>query len=302
MRCVTSSRSSRGALAPLSNVAAIRVALVANPESGVNTDRTALEAELRAAGAEVVCFDLEQFEDAAACGVDRLVVAGGDGMLGPAAEAAQAAGIPFALLPTGTANDFARGMGLPLEPIEACRVAVRGRRTRPLDLARMDGRPFVNTASVGLSANAADRAVPLKKVIGRFAYMFGAVWAGFTESPVRCRVVCDGEELFAGKAWQVIVANSGRFGAGSSVEEADPADGLLDATVVPAGKRIVLPRYAYAMRRGRISSAGQARHGTGCHVRLEVPKEQPYNVDGEVVCQGTADFRVERSAARIVLG
>ena len=200
-------------------MAAIRVALVANPESGLNTDRTALEAELRSAGAEVVVFDLDQLEDAAACGVDRLVVAGGDGMLGPAAEAAQAAGVPLALVPTGTANDFARGMGISLDPAEACRVAVRGERTRTLDLARMDGRPFVNTASVGLSANAADRAVPLKKVIGRFAYMFGALYAGFVESPVPCRVYCDGEVLFMGRAWQVIVANSGRFGAGSSVGE-----------------------------------------------------------------------------------
>jgi diacylglycerol kinase (ATP) len=297
----TAGRRPRRSRSSASRAGALRVALVANPESGGRTDRRSLEAELRSAGAEVVCFDLEQLADAAACGVDRLVVAGGDGMLGPAAEAARAAGVPFALIPTGTANDFARGMGLSLDPVEACRVAVRGGRTRTLDLAHMDGRPFVNTASVGLSANAADRAIPLKKVIGRFAYMFGAVWAGFSESPVRCRVTCDDEELFSGKAWQVIVANSGRFGAGSSVEEADPGDGLLDATVIPAGSRVKLPRYAYAMRRGRISSAGEARHGRGCRVRLEVPRAEPYNVDGELVCHGSADFRVERAAARIVL-
>lgn len=246
-------------------------------------------------------FDLDQLEQAAACGVDRLVIAGGDGMLGPAAEAAQSAGVPFALLPTGTANDFARGMGLSLNPHVACWVAVRGKRMRTLDLARMDGRPFVNTASVGLSVQAADRAVPLKKVIGRFAYMLGALGAGFTESPVRCRITCDGDELFAGKAWQVMIANSGRFGAGSSIEEADPGDGLLDATVIPAGTRLRLPRYAYAMRRGRISSTGHARHGRGCRVRLEVPREEPYNVDGEVVCAGSSNFRVERAAAQIVL-
>ncbi len=292
---------SEGGASGAGDGARVRVALVANPESGLGTARAELETELRAAGAEVVCFDLDQLPDAAGCGVDRLVVAGGDGMLGPAAEAAQAAGVPFALLPTGTANDFARGMGLSLDPREACRVAVRGQRTRNLDLARMDGRPFVNTASVGLSVHAADRAVPLKRVIGRFAYMLGALGAGFTESPVPCRVVCDDEQLFAGKAWQVIVANSGRFGAGSSVEEADPGDGLLDATVIPAGTRLRLPRYAYAMRRGRISSTGQARHGRGCRVRLEVPREEAYNVDGELACHGSAEFRVERSAARIVL-
>lgn len=280
----------------------MRVALVANPESGLATNRAELEQELRRAGAEVTCFGLEQLEQAAACGVDRLVVAGGDGMLGPALEAARSADVPLALLPTGTANDFARGMGLPLEHLAATRLAVQGERLKVFDLARMDGRPFLNTASVGLSVQAAGRAVPLKKLIGRFAYMLGALRAGFTDSPVVCRVVCDGEELFSGKAWQVIVANSGRFGAGSSVEEADPADGLLDATVIPAGSRVHLPAYAYAMRRGRIASSGSARHGRGRRVRLEVAAGEPYNVDGEVVRHGSADFRVERAAARMVVG
>ena len=280
----------------------LRVSLVANPASGLHTDRAELEAELRRAGAEVVCFEVGDLEGAVACGADRLVVAGGDGMLGPAAEAAKAVGVPFALLPTGTANDFARGAGIPLDPREACRIAVRGKRLATLDLARMDGRPFVNTASVGLSVQAAGRAVPLKRVIGRFAYMLGALGAGFTASPVRCRIECDEEELFEGKVWQAIVANTGRFGAGSSVGEADPGDGLLDATVIPAGTRLRLPGYAYAMRRGRISEAGQARHCRGTRVRLELPRTETYNVDGELVRHGSADFWVERGAAQIVLG
>jgi len=278
------------------------VALVANPRSGPGTDRAELETELSRAGAEVVCFGLDQLDEAAAYGVDRLVVAGGDGMLGLAADASRTAGVPFALVATGTANDFARGAGLPLEPVEACRLAVQGRRLRTLDVARMDGRPFLNTASIGLSVLAADRAVPLKRVLGRFAYMLGAARAGLTASPVRCRITCDGEELFAGKAWQAIVANSGRFGAGSSVEEADPGDGLLDATVIPAGSRLRLPGYAYAMRTGAIARAGDARHGRGRLLGLEVPDELAYNVDGELVRHGSANFWVERAAAQVVLG
>jgi diacylglycerol kinase (ATP) len=185
----------------------VRVSLVVNPASGLHTDRAELEAELRGHGAEVVCFAVGQIEEAASCGVERLVVAGGDGMLGPAAAAARDAGVPFALIPTGTANDFARGAGIPLDRVQAARLAIHGQRCAWLDLARMDGRPFVNTASVGLSVYAADRAVPLKRVIGRFAYMLGALRAGVTAAPVRCRVTYDGEELFSGKVWQAIVVN-----------------------------------------------------------------------------------------------
>jgi diacylglycerol kinase (ATP) len=296
-----SARAGTAARHPPTTDLPARVALVANPRSGPGVDRSELEAELRRAGAEVVSFGLDQFDQAAACGVDRLVVAGGDGMLAPAAEAARTAGVPFALVPTGTANDFARGAGLPLDPARACRLAVHGRRLRTLDLARMDGRAFVNTASIGLSVQAADRAVPLKRVLGRFAYMLGALRAGLTAAPVRCRITCDGDELFAGKAWQAIVANSGRFGAGSSLEEADPGDGLLDATVIPASSRLRLPGYAYAMRTGTISRAGDARNVRGRRVRLDVPGEVAYNVDGEIVRHGSADFWVERAAAQIVL-
>ena len=281
---------------------ATRVALLANPMSGPGTDRAELEAALRRAGAEVVSFGLEQLDKPPPRDVDRLVVAGGDGMLGPAAEAARIAGVPFALIPIGTANDFARGAGIPLEPADACRLAVRGRRLRTLDIARMDGRAFVNTASIGLSVEAADSAVPLKRVLGRFAYMLGALRAGLTAAPVLCRVFCDGRKLFSGKAWQAIVANSGRFGAGSSMEEADPGDGLLDATVIPAGARLRLPGYAYAMRTGAIARAGDARHGRGQAIRLEVAVEQAYNVDGELVRHGSANFWLERAAAQIVLG
>jgi diacylglycerol kinase family enzyme len=148
---------------------------------------------------------------------------------------------------------------------------------------------------------AADRAVPLKRAIGRSAYVLGAVRAGLTAAPVRCRVACDGEELFGGNAWQAIVANTGRFGAGTSVGAADPGDGLLDATVIPAGSRLQLPGYAYAMRTGQISRAGAARHGRGRRVRVEVARELTWNVDGELVRHRSATFWVEREAAGMVL-
>ena len=57
-------------------------------------------------------------------------MAGGDGSIAPAAAAAGAAGLPLAVIPAGTANDFAHGMKLPLDLDEACRLAVQGTRPR----------------------------------------------------------------------------------------------------------------------------------------------------------------------------
>ena len=74
-----------------------------------------------------------------------------------------ALGVPLAVVATGTANDFARRMGLSDDLGTACRLAVRGTRLRRLDLARIDGRPFVNVASAGLAPAAAR---PFQLVVG----------------------------------------------------------------------------------------------------------------------------------------
>jgi diacylglycerol kinase (ATP) len=137
--------------------AATTLALVANERSGASNPALCAE-RLRSFGAEVRSFDLEELEEAVASGGDRVVVAGGDGSIAPVAAAAGAADVPLAVLPVGTANDFARRLGLPESLTAACRLAVRGTLVRRLELGWMnDERPFVNVASVGLPAPAAQQ-------------------------------------------------------------------------------------------------------------------------------------------------
>lgn len=276
------------------------VALLFNPASGSGGDPEEVERELRRAGVEVRPFAFGQEDAAVASGADRLVVAGGDGSIAAAAAAAARGGIPLALVPTGTANDFARAVGNPEELEEACRLAAVGTTLRRMELARMDGRPFVNAASVGLATTAAARARPLKRLLGRLAYGVGAVRAGLSAGPLRCRVWCDGEELFAGSAWQVIVACSGAFGGGSRVDVADPQDGRLDATVIEARGRARLVLHAYGLRRGRITEHEGVRHRRAHRVEVEVPPGTPFNVDGELVPHGRATFSVEPRAFQLV--
>ena len=236
------------------------VALVANERSGSN--EAARCAELLAAlGADVLRFGIDETDDAAASGAERLVVAGGDGGVGPAAAAAGRAGIPLAVVPAGTANDFARQLGLPDEITTACRLAVRGTKLESLELGWMnDERPFVNVASAGLPVPAAERARGWKDRLGPLAYAAGALSAGMSAKPLTCLVLCDGREVLAGEAWQVTVAASGAFGAGASIEEADPTDGSLEVVAIEAGSRIGLVSLAYHLRRGTWTLDPRAYH------------------------------------------
>lgn len=278
------------------------VALVANEASGSSDPERCAEC-LRSFGAHVRRFGIEEIQQAVVSGVERVVVAGGDGSIAPVAAAAGAAGIPVALVPAGTANDFARRMELPDQLQEACRLAVRGSQLRELELGWLNReRPFVNVASAGLPAPAAERASGLKRLLGPFAYAVGAVAAGLTAQPLTCLVDCDGHELLAGEAWQVTVAVSGAFGAGVTLEGADPTDGRLDVVGIEAGPRLGLIGLAYRLRSGGVSDHPRALQTRCTTVEVRVPEGTRFNVDGEVVSAGSARFTAQERAFRLVVG
>jgi diacylglycerol kinase (ATP) len=278
------------------------VALVANERSGSSDPERCAEC-LRSFGAKVRRFDIEELGEAIVSDVDRVVVAGGDGSIASVAAAAGAAGIPLAVVPAGTANDFARRMNLPDELQAACGLAVRGTRLRELELGWLNReRPFVNVASAGLPAPAAERASSWKRLLGPLAYAVGAVAAGLTAKPLTCLVDCDGAELLAGDAWQVTVAASGAFGGGASLDGTDPTDGRLDVVAIEAGPRLGLIGLAYRLRSGGVAEHPRAFRARCTTAEVRVPEGTRFNVDGELVAAGSARFTAEERAFRLVVG
>jgi diacylglycerol kinase (ATP) len=276
----------------------LRIALVANARSG-SVDSAAFVAELlRAAGAEPVPVPLDD-PSLPSGPIDRVVVAGGDGSVGPAAALAARAGVPLAVVPTGTANDFARFLGVPLDVEEAARLAADpAARTRQVELAQAGGgRPFVNAASAGLSVLAARNAQPLKPRLGKLAYAVGALRAGVTGRPLDLVVRCDGQVSFRGRAWQVVVAATGAFGGGSGTGGVDQRDGRLDVAIVEAGSRLRLVRRAWAMRNGRLVDERAVLHLRARTVEVEGTAR--FNVDGEVLAPSPPRFEVVGSVEAV---
>lgn len=293
----------------------MRLALIANPRSGTAPDPADLEALLASGGADVSYVSIEQVADReggdlvdgaldalrAAGPPDRVVVAGGDGSVGPAALCAAKLGVPLAVIAVGTANDFARAKDLPLDLEKAGALARDATATTArAELGIAGNRPFVNAAAAGLSVAAARAAKPHKSRLGPLAYAIGAVHAAISATPLRCTVTCDGERRAAGRAWQVVVAVTGAFGGGSEIGGTRVGDGLLDVAVVPAGSRIGLVRRAYGMRAGRLTAQSDVTHERARTIDLEIEGERSFNVDGETCRCEPAHFTLHSEGFHIV--
>lgn len=268
----------------------MRVLLIANAKSGTSTDATKIADLLRAAGAEPRQIDIDEVEGADPGDAERIVVAGGDGSIGLAARLAANHGLSLGVIPTGTANDFARAMDIPLDLDDAARLAADpDATTRQVDIACTGDRPFVNAASAGLSTSAAEEAKPLKPRLGSLAYAVGAIKAAATAEGLQARVEVDGEQVFDDRAWQVVVANTGHFGGGSSTGSTDDDDRLLDVAIVPRDSRAKLAKRAWGMKRGSLAEQDDVVHARGRTVTVRGPST--FNVDGEV-CHIDAPFTI----------
>ncbi len=258
----------------------LRVALVINGGSGGSPAASELTDALEKLGAHVATHPFEELEEIDLERAERLIVAAGDGGVGPCAELSQRGGIPLALIPSGTANDFAGFLEVPDDREAATRLAVDpAANLRTIDLCRSGDTPFLNAAACGMSVTASENATPLKEALGATAYAVGAIQASVSADACVYAVVVDGETVFDGPAWQVIVSGTGAFGAGSRIEPASPDDGRLDVTVLEEGSRAALPLRAWGLKRGGLTDQDGVHSFRGREV--EVRGAEEWNVDGE---------------------
>lgn len=166
-------------------------------------------------------------------GTDMLIASGGDGTISSAAEAAIGTGIPFAVIPRGTANAFAGALGLP-NTIQAACETILGGETRVVDAATCNGKPMVLLAGIGLEAEAVERADrESKNWLGRLAYVIAGLEKLGEIETFETEIEID--NLVSNvQAIAVTIANAAPptsvLAQGSAGVIAD--DGLLDVTIV----------------------------------------------------------------------
>lgn len=183
--------------------------------------------------------DAERYAAEAVCdGVDVVVAAGGDGTINEVAGGMLSGSEPLttalAIVPYGTANDFATGMGiLRGDPLTALRLAAEGSPVR-IDVGRVNGRIFVNVTSGGFGAEVTASTPPqLKKALGGVAYSLMGVVTAAKMNPIHCRVTGPEGNSEEGALLLMAVGNGRQCGGGYQVApNALLNDGLLDLVVI----------------------------------------------------------------------
>ena len=206
----------------------------------------------------------------------RLVIAGGDGSLHTIVAALHSRGeledCPLGLLPFGTGNDLARGLGIPLDPEDAARVVVSG-RSRWLDLLEDDsGGVVVNAVHLGIGARATHAASALKSRLGRFAFPVGALLAGLRTRGWQLDVRVDGNPVGDPHSRVLMVAMSNGPSIGGGIADAHPDaipdDGLAEVVVSHAVGPLARIGYAADLSRGKHVARDDVEALRGRHVTV----------------------------------
>lgn len=294
----------------------VRVLVLTKPSTTRSREQqveAALQAMRERAEVQLVTTDGASDLERAVLGhdADRVVVMGGDGSVHALAQLLHDAGrltdaAPVGIVPLGTGNDLARGLGLPLDPAAAGTLAVTGPARRSAVLLDEDDQVVVNAvhASAGAEATARTRS---KSLLGRYAYHVGAVVTGLRARGWHLRVSVDGRPLHDGEhpVLMVAVGLGGTIGGGAPVApDADPVDGRAEVTVSLATSWPARFAYAVALRSGRHHQRRDVLRAHGREVTVEVVRGKAFRTDSDGELAGpftSRRWRLEPEAWQLVV-
>ncbi|GAB4083568.1 diacylglycerol kinase [Myceligenerans cantabricum] len=226
--------------------------------------------------------------EAVAAGPDVLVVSGGDGTVACALPSLLGTGVPLAVAGGGTGNDLARAHGIPTDPHGAADVVLDGDR-RPVDTGTITDdagtvTPFATIACAGFDSRANERINRMRRPQGAARYTLGTYLEVLGLRTHRYTLAADDGEPSVVAGHLLAIGNTRYYGGGRPIlPDADPADGLLDITLVEAVGRLGLIGLDKPIKRGEHLSRPGVRALRAASVRVETDDDLIMYADGERV-------------------
>ena len=300
----------------------LRLVVAINPTASFGKGRDvgpAVVQTLRAIGHEVTSLQEPDFEQlieagrkAVASKPDAFIVVGGDGMVNLGTNLVVGTKVPLGIVPSGTGNDMARGLGIPFDNTEAAIAALIAALEKParvIDAARIDftddetGQPasrwFACVLSAGFDAIVNERANNMRHPKGPSRYMIALGLELIKLKPIGYRLVLDGKVIDTTGAL-IAVGNNVSIGGGMKVTpDAKLDDGLLDVLVVKALSRVAFLRAFPSVFKGEHLSHPKVTVYRAKKIRIESDGVVAY-ADGERMTTLPVDIEVVPKSLRIL--
>ncbi len=224
-----------------------------------------------------------------------IIVGGGDGSLSSTIDDFLGTETVFALLPLGTANSFAKTLGIGADLEAAVETIATGRKLR-IDLGAIDGDYFANAAAMGLSPLIAET-VPhkLKRYLGMVGYMLWAVRVAFKFRPFRLHVD-DGKQLHKTWATEARIANGTHHGGVELVEDASLQSGEIVVQAV-TGRSVFGLAWSWFATLFKLRARKQTTtEYRGRELKIVTRPKQKISIDGELSAETPVTVTVARAA------
>jgi len=222
---------------------------------------------------------------------DLLILGGGDGTISGLVDLMVGHDVVLGVLPLGTANSFARTLGIPRDVNGAVEV-IRTGRPRRIDLGLIDKDYYANCAAMGISPKIA-QTVPhgLKKVLGRVGYLGWAAWQ-FAKFEPFTLIVGEGDAAERLRVVEVRISNGPYHGGTELVESAAVDSGeIVVQAVIGRSKHSLIANWAGSFFKLPLRHS-EVREFHGRAIRIDTEPRLPISIDGEVLARTPVTARV----------
>jgi diacylglycerol kinase (ATP) len=230
-----------------------------------------------------------------------VIIAGGDGTISSALASVKKHQRTLAILPLGTANDFARSLGISQDILTATETIIAGKRQR-INLATVNDNYFVNVAHIGLGVDVTHELTPqTKKYFGVFAYL-GAFFSAIKRNRSFKLAIKADDWCCSVKAIHLAVGNGRYYGGGNVVNDAATIlDGKLSLFCIKPQRWWQLLLLGPSLRNGHLRTAERVICKTARKISINTTRPIELYADGEYKTKTPAEFAVIPEAIEVIV-